>query len=131
MTDTILKSPVGASKRAPRYLEPVLRGALALMLLGASAPKLSGDPTMVAMFSDVGGGDVMRLFVGLAELCGAIGLLLPRLTRLRLAAALGLITLLLGAALTNVTLLDENPTLPLVLAAAAGYLATRDLNRAR
>jgi uncharacterized membrane protein YphA (DoxX/SURF4 family) len=96
----------------------VTRVVLALFMLGASWPKLSASPEMVAMFEDIGGGAPMRILVGICEMAGAAGLMVPRLWA---AAALGLAVLLLGACATNVVFLHENPAFPLVLAAAAGF----------
>jgi putative oxidoreductase len=98
----------------------LVRPLLALMMLGASVPKLTGDPQMVQMFRDIGGGEPLRLFVGLAEAVGAAGLLVPRFGRL---AALGLVTLLAGAGITNVVILHDSPLVPMVLGAAAAFVA--------
>lgn len=100
-----------------------VRSFVALMMLGASVPKLTGDSQMVQMFQDIGGGDPLRLFVGVAEAAGAIGLLVPRLRRL---AAIGLAALLAGAGLTNVVILHDSPLVPVVLGAAAAFLAWAD-----
>ena len=84
--------------------------------------KLAGEPQMVAMFDQIAAGQGLRLLVGVCELAGAAGLLVPRLVRL---AGLGLVALLVGAALTNVVTLQTSPALPLVLLALAGLVATR------
>lgn len=38
------------------------------LIAGGALPKLSGSEVMVTMFNDIGGGDLMRIFVGAAEL---------------------------------------------------------------
>ncbi len=83
--------------------------------------KLTADPTMVAMFDDIGAGHGLRLLVGICELAGAAGLLVPRLARF---AAIGLVGLLVGAAVTNVVILQTSPAVPLVLLALATVVAT-------
>lgn len=104
--------------RTRRIVGWVLRVALALVFLGAGAAKLAGDEANVSMFEVIGGGTPLRLFVGAAEVAGAVGLLIPRLHRL---AALGLVLVMAGATLFNLTALDANPvpTIALLLAAAA------------
>lgn len=113
-------------QRAARVAVFVVRLFLALMMLGASVPKLTGDPQMVQMFRDIGGGDPLRLFVGLAEAAGAVGLLIPRLGRL---AALGLASLLAGACITNVLILHDSPLLPMALGMTAAFVAWADGRR--
>jgi uncharacterized membrane protein YphA (DoxX/SURF4 family) len=51
----------------------------------AAAPKLVGQHTAMAMFSQIGAGQWLRYLVGTAELAGAIGLLIPRLAGLAAA----------------------------------------------
>jgi putative oxidoreductase len=68
--------------------------------------KLSGDPAMAGLFDTIGAGTIgagqwLRFFVGAVEIAGGLGLLIPALSGL---AARGLITLLAGAAITNVAL---------------------------
>ena len=89
---------------------------LAAVFAGAGASKLVGTPEMVDLFADVGAGKWLRYLVGAAEVAGAVGLLVPRLARL---AALGLAALMLGATVTNLVVLDADPTLPIVLLLAA------------
>lgn len=86
---------------------------LAAQFVMASLPKLSGDAVMIDLFEVVGVGQWLRIVVGVLELAGAIGLLIPRLCGL---AALGLSCLMVGAALTNVVVLGASPAIPL------GYL---------
>jgi len=74
---------------------------LAAFFIFASAPKLLGDPTAVAMFHVIGFGQWFRYLTGTCELAGAIGLLVPRLSGL---AATGLVGVMIGATLTNLFL---------------------------
>lgn len=79
---------------------------LGIAIAGSGASKLVGDPVMVEMFDDIGAGLWLRLAVGICEVAGAVGLLLPRL---RALVALCLVALLLGASITNVTVLHTSP----------------------
>lgn len=78
---------------------------LAVFLLAAAAgPKLFGESTAVEIFDDIGIGQWFRYFVGVCELAGAIGLLIPALAGL---AALGLGVVMVGAAFTQLFVLDD------------------------
>lgn len=82
----------------------------------AALPKLQGAEIMVDLFDDIGAGQWLRILVGVLEVAGAIGLLIPALTGL---AALGLVGLMARATITNVFVIDTNPVIPIVLLAVA------------
>ncbi|MFC0041405.1 DoxX family protein [Actinomadura rayongensis] len=88
-------------------LRRVLWGAqilLALFLLVASAlPKFAGQKDAVETFAKIGWGQWLRYLTGAVEAAGAIGLVVPRLAG---AAAVGLIGLMIGAALTQLLVLS-------------------------
>jgi uncharacterized membrane protein len=94
----------------------VLQVLLGLAIAAGGALKLSGDPAMVELFDDIGAGQWLRLVVGVLEVAGGVGLLVPRV---RALAALCLLVLLFGATLTNVVVLGTSPLVPLLYAAAA------------
>ena len=71
--------------------------------VGSGAPKLVGEATAVAMFDQIGVGDWFRYLVGLLEIAGGIGLLIPRLARF---AALGLCCVMVGAIVASLFVLD-------------------------
>ncbi|MGQ0577160.1 MAG: DoxX family protein [Pseudonocardia sp.] len=101
MTTTSTSNPGRTWRRA----DLGLRALLALFFVGASAlPKLVGEPYAVQIFAEIGAGDWFRYAIGLVELAGGIGLLVPRLIR---PAAVGLIGLMVGAAVTQVLVLDQ------------------------
>ncbi|MQA03994.1 MAG: DoxX family protein [Streptosporangiales bacterium] len=75
----------------------------AFFLVAAAVPKLMGEATAVEMFSVIGLGQWFRYFVGIVELAGAIGLVIPRLSGL---AATGLVLTMIGAVITSLTVLD-------------------------
>ena len=82
----------------------VLQGFLGVFFIVASAgPKLFGEANAVQSFEDMGAAPWFRYFVGLVELAGGIGLLVPRLAGL---AAVGLALLMVGAAITQAFILD-------------------------
>jgi uncharacterized membrane protein YphA (DoxX/SURF4 family) len=111
----------------------VLQVLLAVFFLVAAAgPKLLGQQYAVEMFDQIGAGQWLRYLVGALEFAGAIGLLIPRLAGL---AALGLAGVMVGAALTQVFILDSAVVAltPAALVAVFGLIAwgrwpqTRDL----
>jgi uncharacterized membrane protein YphA (DoxX/SURF4 family) len=99
-----------------------LRVLLGLFLIVASAiPKLVGERYAMQIFDQIGAGDWFRYFIGLVELAGGIGLLVPRLVR---AASVGLILLMVGAAYTQVFVLDQPVFVvtPLIIMVILGWV---------
>ncbi|GAA3571225.1 hypothetical protein GCM10022197_29630 [Microlunatus spumicola] len=109
-----------AHPRALAVATWVGRGLLALVFLGAGASKLAGDPAMVWMFGEIGSGQWLRYVVGGLEVAGAVGVLVPRLSAL---AATGLALLMVGATVTNLTVLDTPPWSTLALLVVAALVA--------
>lgn len=82
-----------------------LQVVLALAYIaGSGLPKIVGEAYAVQIFEDLGGGTPMRLVVGLLEIAGGIGLLVPRLAGL---AATCLIALMVGATVAQLFFLFE------------------------
>jgi uncharacterized membrane protein YphA (DoxX/SURF4 family) len=82
----------------------VLQVLLAVFFIVASAaPKLLGEQTAVEVFTEIGAGQWFRYLVGVLELAGGIGLLIPRTAGL---AALGLAGVMVGAVITQLFILD-------------------------
>lgn len=98
----------------------VLQAALAVQFALAGVSKLLGDQLMVDMFNTIGAGQWLRYLVGTAEIAGAVGLLIPVLSGL---AALGLAALMVGAAVTNLFVLEADATLPIVFLVVAVLIA--------
>lgn len=113
-----------AFPRGRRLVSWVLQVLLALVFLMAGASKLTGDAAQVTLFDDLGSGQWLRFVVGVLEVAGAVGLLVPRLV---VAAAGGLFLLMIGATIANVAVLGYSPvfTVVLVLASAAVVLLRR------
>ena len=107
---TNLNHRTTSSRRALNLTLWALQALLAFQFAAGGLLKLSGDPTMVDMFAAIGAGQWFRYVVGVLEVAGAVGLLVPRLSGL---AALGLVGLMVGAAATNVLVLGTSPVLPL------------------
>ncbi len=104
------------SARARRVAVLVVQAALAVQFIAGGASKLLGSEQMVTMFDDIGAGQWLRLLVGILEVAGGLGLLIPRLTGL---AATGLVALMVGAIVTNVFVLGIAPVMPLLFGALA------------
>jgi putative oxidoreductase len=98
----------------------VLQFLLAIQFAMAGLAKVFGDQAMVEMFATIGIGQWFRYLVGVLELAGAVGVLIPRLSGL---AAMGLVCLMVGAGATNVFILGASPLLPLVLLLLSGLVA--------
>jgi len=110
----------GRSGRARRVAVLVTQVALAVQFIAGGASKLLGSEQMVTMFDDIGAGQWFRLLVGILEVAGGVGLLVPRLTG---PAATGLVAMMAGAVITNVFVLGIAPVTPLVFGALAAVVA--------
>ncbi|MEN3609965.1 DoxX family protein [Plantactinospora sp. ZYX-F-223] len=115
------------TRTTPRRLLWIPQILLGLGIAGGGIAKLSGDPSMVTMFDDIGAGQWFRYVVGALELAGGIGLFVPRFAAL---AALCLAGLLVGAAFTSAVVLGASPLMAigyLVVAALIAWFRRRDL----
>lgn len=100
-----------------RRARVALRGLqilLALFYAVASAlPKLIAHSSAAGTFDEMGWGSTGMYAIGVLELAGAIGLLVPVLQS---AAATGLAALMVGAFVTQITVFDgENAATPVIL----------------
>lgn len=105
-----LNRPTTIRKRVLNLTLWLFQVLLAFQFAAGGWLKLSGDPAMVDMFAAIGAGQGFRYVVGVLEIAGAVGLLIPRLSG---PAALGLVGLMVGASATNVLVLGTAPWLPL------------------
>lgn len=103
--------PSASRRRALNIALWVLQVLLALAFAATGLSKILGQAAMVDMFANIGIGQWFRFVVGVLEVAGAAGLLIPRLCGL---AALGLICVMVGAILTNVVILGSSIVLPLI-----------------
>lgn len=82
-------------------LPKLMTGIVALAFFGAGSLKLFGVPLLHESFSELGLPSWFGYFIGIAEVAGAIGLLVRKLFT---PAALGLIVIMLGAVHYHLTL---------------------------
>ena len=92
----------------------ILRLLLAVLFAIQGIIKLNGSPGWISKFSGWGYPDHFYLAVGVAELLGAIGLLIPRLANF---GALVLVVVMLGATATHVVHRERQVLTSLVLLA--------------
>ncbi|MGX1133806.1 putative oxidoreductase [Streptomyces glaucescens] len=121
-------TPGNRTGRATDIVLWICQALLVLVFLAAASAKLAGAEEMVEAFDTIGAGQWLRYLVGVIELTGAVGLLVPRLVGL---AALGLATLMVCAITTNLVI-DEFSLLAVILLALSATLAwgRRDRTRA-
>ncbi len=100
----------------------VVQVLLAIVYVGVSVPKVTLDPTAVEGFDAmVGFSATGTLVIGLLEIAGAIGLLVPKLNGI---AALGLVGLMIGAVgVTTAAMGASMALLPAVLLVLAAVIA--------
>jgi uncharacterized membrane protein YphA (DoxX/SURF4 family) len=120
---TLATRPVSRSANIATWVVQVVVG---LMFVGGGLAKLFGDAAMVDLFDEIGAGDWLRYFVGAAEVAGGIALLTPWLCGL---AAAALSALVVGATVTNVLVVDENPALPIVYLVVLAVITWRRRDR--
>lgn len=110
------------------HSRPVVIGVWVLQVLlalsfavGSGVPKLVGEAYAVQIFDDLGSGQWLRIVVGLLEIAGGIGLLVPRLAGL---AASCLIALMVGATAAQLFALNEGYWFtPAILGVLLGVIA--------
>ena len=107
------------TSRALKIATWVVSGLLTALYLFAGSGKVTGAAEVVENFTRYGHSDAFRMFIGAAEISGAIGLWIPRLA---FWAALGLIVIMLGAIYTHITN-AEAPFPPLVAAVLLAFVA--------
>ncbi|MBD9725599.1 DoxX family protein [Streptomyces caniscabiei] len=99
-----------------------LQIALALFYgLASALPKLIAHPSAVESFDTLGWGSAGMYTIGLLELAGSVGLLIPVLAPL---AAVSLSALMVGAFITQITAFDgEYAATPLILIVPLALIA--------
>ena len=95
---------------------------LAVVFIGAGVPKLMGVQAMVQAFAQYGFGQWLRYLTGVMEICGGVGVLIPKL---RFWGALLIACVMVGATLTNLFIVHAPGTaaFTIVLLAMALTLA--------
>jgi putative oxidoreductase len=122
MTTTAPAPSVGTRSRPATIALWTLQVLLGVMfIVGSGAPKLLGEAYAVQIFEDLGTGQWLRVVVGLLEVAGGIGLLVPRLAGL---AASCLVALMVGATLAQLFFLSEGFWFtPVILGVLLGVVA--------
>jgi putative oxidoreductase len=115
-------APTQARSRPATIALWTLQVLLGLMfIVGSGAPKLFGEAYAVQIFEDLGTGQWLRVVVGLLEVAGGIGLLVPRLAGL---AASCLVALMVGATIAQLFFLSEGFWYtPVILGVLLGVVA--------
>jgi putative oxidoreductase len=119
---TTTTAPIGTRTRPATTGLWTLQVLLGLVfILGSGAPKLVGEAYAVQIFEDLGTGPWLRVVVGLLEIAGGIGLLVPRLAGL---AAACLVALMVGATGAQLFFLSEGFWYtPVILGVLLGVVA--------
>lgn len=121
---TVATTSRATTSRAVNRLLWTIQIVVGVFFVVASAgPKLFGEAYAVETFTQIGAGQWFRYLVGILELAGGIGLLVPRLAG---PAALGLVGLLIGATITQAFILDGGvlvltPVILVVLVAGVAW----------
>ncbi|MFI6291348.1 DoxX family protein [Nonomuraea sp. NPDC050790] len=98
----------------------ILQVVTAAAFLMAALGKFAGAEPAASTFEAIGLGDWLRHLVGVLEVAGVIGLLVPPLTGL---AALAFVALMIGATIVQVVVVGGGAFLPLVLLALCLVIA--------
>ena len=122
MTTTAPAPRAGTRSRPATIALWTLQVLLGVMfIVGSGAPKLFGEAYAVQIFEDLGTGQWLRVVVGLLEVAGGIGLLVPRLAGL---AASCLVALMVGATVAQLFFLSEGFWFtPVILGVLLGVVA--------
>lgn len=83
-----------------------LRFAMIAVFVGGGVMKLAGAGIMVQLFADIGVGQWLRYVVGIMEVLGGVLLMVPAWSGL---AALGLIVMMIGAAMAELLIIRRAP----------------------
>ncbi|MEY4255509.1 MAG: hypothetical protein RLZZ141_736 [Pseudomonadota bacterium] len=97
-----------------------LQLGLAIIFAFTASRKFLADPVPVATIEALGTGQWLRIAIGLAELAGAIGLLVPRFAGV---AGFCLALLMLGAAGAHIFMIGGSPIPALVLFTTSALVA--------
>jgi len=99
----------------------IVSALLCALFLFAGIPKWMGAQQATEAFRSFGFSDGFRIFIGLAETAGGIGLVIPRLS---FWAACGLVLIMIGAIHTQVTHPETGaPVIPSVTLVALLFIA--------
>ncbi|HJU89309.1 MAG TPA: DoxX family protein [Gemmatimonadaceae bacterium] len=100
----------------------------AIVFIGAGSAKLLGLPFMVVVFDALGAGQWFRYAVAVVEIVGAVALLSSSFVGF---AAIALLPIMLGAAMTEIAFLRRPPVAAALCTVALALIAWRHLPRPR
>jgi uncharacterized membrane protein len=109
----------------PPLVLSTLRLAMVAVFVGGGIMKLAGADIMVRLFADVGVGQWLRYVVGVMELVGGSLLMVPSWSAL---AALGLIVMMIGAAMAELLIIRRPPIAAAACAVALMIIALGTLD---
>lgn len=115
-TPSVVDARPGRARTITLWTLQILLGVF--FIVASAAPKLVGQRYAVEIFDEIGWGQWYRYLVGVVELAGGIGLLIPRLAG---RAAAGLAVLCVLAAATQLFQLDGASGTPFPLALAVVF----------
>jgi putative oxidoreductase len=87
-----------STRRGMNIMLWVLQGITALGFIFSAVMKFSGSPQALAVFEAMGTASWMPYLIGLLEILGSVGLLIPRLSGI---AALAFVALMIGALVSH------------------------------
>ncbi|MBQ1023718.1 DoxX family protein [Micromonospora sp. C95] len=122
MSDDVAVNKATSQGRVANRVLWVVQAIVGVDFIIGGLVKLFGLPAMVDLFDRIGGGQELRYFIGVVELVGGIGVLIPALVSL---AASGLAALLVGAVYTNLFIVNDPPWVPLAWLIVVSILAWR------
>jgi uncharacterized membrane protein YphA (DoxX/SURF4 family) len=123
--NTTRTAPAARTSRSARFANVatwIVQAVVGLQFVSGGVMKLAGSTSMVDLFTDIGAGQWLRYVVGALEVAGGVGLLIRPLCGL---AAAGLALVMVGAVVTNVAVISENPALPAVYLVLLTLIAYR------
>lgn len=109
----------------PPLVLSTLRLAMVAVFVGGGVMKLAGMDMMVQLFADIGVGQWLRYVVGVMEVLGGSLLLVPSWSAL---AALGLIVMMIGAAMAELLIIRRPPIAAAACAVALMIIALGTLD---
>ncbi|WBB50410.1 DoxX family protein [Verrucosispora sp. WMMA2044] len=122
MSDDVAVNKATSQGRVANRVLWVVQAIVGVDFIIGGLVKLFGLPAMVDLFDRIGGGQGLRYFIGVVELVGGIGVLIPALAGI---AASGLAALLVGAVYTNLFIVNDPPWVPLAWLIVVCVLAWR------
>jgi hypothetical protein len=113
----LASNPVALATTLPHT---ALRVLLADRVRGRGPHEARRRSEHVTLFADIGAGQLFRYVVGVLEIAGAVGLLIPLVAGM---AAVGLAALMTGALVTRAAVLGETPAIEVVFLVATAGIA--------